>query len=130
MSTLLLNQYRSLKIRLLTLHCSGIPALLHLMLTSATLHETTPVLLLMLGCSDTGLVFLFMTTGTTMNERIKQLAEQASVIRKTLHGVERITFDKEKFAELIIAECIAAHEDDYGADIIGDVLKKHFGVEE
>jgi hypothetical protein len=42
----------------------------------------------MLGCSDTGLVFLFMTTGTTMNERIKQLAEQASVIRKTLHGVE------------------------------------------
>ena len=65
-----------------------------------------------------------------MNERIKQLAEQASVIRKTLHGVDRITFDKEKFAELIIAECIAAHEDDYGADIIGDVLKKHFGVEE
>jgi len=42
--------------------------LLHLMLTSATLHETTPVLLLMLGCSDTGLVFLFMTTGTTMKK--------------------------------------------------------------
>ena len=35
-----------------------------------------------------------------------------------------------KFAELIVRECIAAHEDDYGADIIGDVLKKHFGVEE
>jgi hypothetical protein len=134
MSTLLLNQYRSLKIRLLTLHCSGIPALLHLMLTSATLHETTPVLLLMLGCSDTGLVFLFMTTGTTMNERIKLLAEQAGF---TEGGYESDDgpwigpeFDKEKFAELIIAECIAAHEDDYGIDIIGDVLKKHFGVEQ
>ena len=73
-----------------------------------------------------------------MNERIKQLAEQATI--KTSYQYQtwgdRIAtghkeqFDKEKFAQLIIAECIAAHEDDYGADIIGDVLKKHFGVEE
>jgi hypothetical protein len=103
------------------------------MLTSATLHETTPVLPLMLGCSDTGLVFLFMTTGTTMNERIKQLAEQAGfAVNKRYVTPSYLVYEPEefeKFAELIIAECIAAHEDDYGADIIGDVLKKHFGVE-
>lgn len=33
-----------------------------------------------------------------------------------------------KFAESIIEECIAAHEDYYGGDIIGNVLKNHFGV--
>ena len=65
-----------------------------------------------------------------MNERIKQLAEQAfAVCGKHSNNYNGPAFS-EKFAELIIAECIAAHEDDYGADIIGDVLKKHFGVEE
>ena len=64
-----------------------------------------------------------------MNERIKQLAEQAGLHDFVLIAMG-IDEELEKFAELIIAECIAAHEDDYGADIIGDVLKKHFGVEE
>ena len=32
--------------------------------------------------------------------------------------------------ELAVRECIAVHIDDYGVDIIGDALKKHFGVEE
>ena len=40
-----------------------------------------------------------------MNERIRQLADEATVIRKTFHGVEHIEFDKEKFAELIVREC-------------------------
>jgi hypothetical protein len=40
-----------------------------------------------------------------------------------------LIFSKEKFAVLIVKECIAVHEDDYGVDIIGNVLKKHFGVE-
>ena len=41
-----------------------------------------------------------------MNERIRQLADEATVIRKTFHGVEHIEFDKEKFAELIVRECV------------------------
>ena len=74
-----------------------------------------------------------------MNERIKELADEA-VTRVALrcegsmesdkHG-EWIRYDDlEKFAELIVRECIDVHEDDYGVDIIGNVLKKHFGVEE
>ena len=42
-----------------------------------------------------------------MNERIKQLAEQATVWKDANHGY---TFDKEKFAELIVAECVAQCE--------------------
>ena len=64
-----------------------------------------------------------------MNERIKQLAEQAALLGPSSR-VGNAHEATEKFAELIVQECIAAHEDDYGADIIGDVLKKHFGVEE
>ena len=55
-----------------------------------------------------------------MNERIEELA---------LECYQAPEFDYKKFAELIVKECIAVHEDDYGVDIIGDVLKKHFGVE-
>jgi len=68
-----------------------------------------------------------------MNERIKLLAELSKTPKTMMvDGVLQsvVTIDAERFAELIIAECIAAHEDDYGADIIGDVLKKHFGIEE
>ena len=38
-----------------------------------------------------------------MNERIIELAEQATVWKDANHGY---TFDKEKFAELIVRECI------------------------
>ena len=68
-----------------------------------------------------------------MNERIKELWSQAGGHYNSgnQHTWPEYTIDDpEKFAELIIAECIAAHEDDYGIDIIGDVLKKHFGVRE
>jgi hypothetical protein len=68
-----------------------------------------------------------------MNERIFELAKEADLIQwDTLPSGAR-TPDHEsvvkakKFAELIVKECIAAHEDYYGGDIIGDVLKKHFG---
>ena len=40
-----------------------------------------------------------------MNERIKELAEQATVWKDANHGY---TFDKEKFAELIVRECLEA----------------------
>ena len=81
-----------------------------------------------------------------MNERIKQLAEQAGykdlpTVRLAFQG-----FDKERFAELIIQECIdkittydlvpghsAKWEDIYDIHTrllqdLGEELKEHFGV--
>ena len=64
-----------------------------------------------------------------MNERITQLAEQATTIEYGAdRGFDRVTFDKEKFAELIVREC---------ADIAADQsairpeyrIRTHFGVE-
>ena len=34
-----------------------------------------------------------------------------------------------KFAKLIIQECVDAHYEDYQLDIISDVINKHFGIE-
>ena len=73
----------------------------------------------------------------TMNERIKQLIEQATTIEHGVdNGFDRVTFDKEKFAELIVRECIdivspyAIRMENFdGGHPIAD-LKKHFGVEE
>lgn len=70
-----------------------------------------------------------------MNERIRELALEANgpnPFYGTLKNQMTLLGDAavEKFAELIVRECIAVHEDDYGVDIISNVLKKHFGVEE
>ena len=81
-----------------------------------------------------------------MNERIRELAEQATVWKDANHGY---TFDKEKFAELIVKECISIvdeqkeclheeqqywHDRDYGyALAVYDAskgIKQFFGVEE
>ena len=65
-----------------------------------------------------------------MNERIKQLAEQATTIVETVgpqgYASSYANFDREKFAELIINECadIAMREDHDPAECI----KQHFGV--
>jgi hypothetical protein len=41
-----------------------------------------------------------------MNERLRELAEQATTIEHGAdNGFDRVTFDKEKFAELIVKEC-------------------------
>ena len=67
-----------------------------------------------------------------MNERIKQLAEQAKIDYDLRPEIARapvwIGTDEElaKFAELIVKEC-AMHMDEY-ADRTGDDLLKHFGV--
>lgn len=61
-----------------------------------------------------------------MNKRIKELIEQSYLLDVQNDSA---IFLKEKFAELIIKECIAVHEDNYGIDIIGDILKTHFGIE-
>jgi hypothetical protein len=72
-----------------------------------------------------------------MNERIQQLAEQATSIVEMV-GPQGYTssyanFDREKFAELIVRECVEVVKwtpsmfpnDEYVKNI-----KQHFGVEE
>ena len=68
-----------------------------------------------------------------MNERIKLLAEQATTyIEPTENSGEGWIFDKEKFAELIVAEMLQTCEDHPGwsGRMIGEQIKQHFGVEE
>ena len=67
-----------------------------------------------------------------MNERIKELAEQATSYKEVLvegkHDIE--VFDKEKFAELIVRECAQVASDYDGAHYVGTVIEEHFGVKE
>ena len=87
-----------------------------------------------------------------MNERIRQLAEQATdtieiVNPDTGTTHHREFFDKEKFAELIIKECASLCEingstykysftpakamlAESASKYCGTMIKKHFGVEE
>jgi len=83
-----------------------------------------------------------------MNERIKELIEQATTREKgppVLNGYdsynsEIILFDKEKFAKLIVRECGAViNSENYREHSKGwndaiewadGMIKEHFGVEE
>ena len=77
-----------------------------------------------------------------MNERIKLLIKQATTrIDPTAHDGVCWDFDKEKFAQLIVAECadICYHHSNaaggvdtafgYGYKDCGDDIKREFGVE-
>ena len=73
-----------------------------------------------------------------MNERIRQLAEQATTYHNGGLGTEIELFDKEKFAELIVGECVAICQDIDGEDNIDArsgrqdcavEIKEHFGEE-
>lgn len=72
-----------------------------------------------------------------MNERIKELAEQAKIDYELLPEIARepvwIALDDEleKFAELIVKEClnIADEYDGVGSTIVSRI-KENFGVEE
>ena len=71
-----------------------------------------------------------------MNERIKELAEQATR-SKYWNATTQVMiedFDKEKFAELIVRECaeIADNADATREkwQSIGKFVREHFGVEE
>ena len=67
-----------------------------------------------------------------MNERIRQLAEQATTyIEPTATSGEGWIFNKEKFAELIILECdrYARSTWEHG-HLLGGDLKRLFGFEE
>ena len=80
-----------------------------------------------------------------MNERIKELAKQATNIEYGVdNGFDRVTFDKEKFAELIVKECAelsvnsqyantkSEYYEGFNEALIyaGNKIKEHFGVEE
>ena len=68
-----------------------------------------------------------------MNERIKELIEECTRVENGVMQVRRnetvYHFDKVKFAELIVKECV-----DYCGEnlskTVGGALKIHFGVEE
>jgi hypothetical protein len=71
-----------------------------------------------------------------MNERIKELAEQSTSIVEMV-GPQGYTssyanFDREKFAELIVAEMLVTCEEHpaWTGRMIGEQIKQHFGVEE
>jgi hypothetical protein len=75
-----------------------------------------------------------------MNERIKQLAEQAGWGKGETHDdcIQCSPFDKEKFAELIVQECAQvclAQRDpanlNYKPSVkFAEAITQHFGVEE
>ena len=78
-----------------------------------------------------------------MNERIRELAEQATTYHNGGLGTEIELFDKEKFAELIVRECMACSTwvgkvnenvkepgPIHTAHAINQRIKKQFGVED
>jgi hypothetical protein len=79
-----------------------------------------------------------MKYGKSMNERIKLLAEQAKMfatpMKFHLGGQDYARVRDEKFAELIIRECMEwcdAHATINGtAQQVRNSIKNHFGVEE
>ena len=70
-----------------------------------------------------------------MNERIKELAEQAGFVDKGNNITAYLNFDHEKFAELIVRACAELVKDFYQEDEFTcysakTEIKEHFGVEE
>jgi hypothetical protein len=73
-----------------------------------------------------------------MNKRTRELAEQAGSTHKQNLGVYQFyTAELEKFAELIVRECMEqiwyTREDGINgnvSEVIKDRIKQHFGVEE
>ncbi len=61
-----------------------------------------------------------------MNERVKELKSQCWDERP--YGPP--WFNSDKFAELIVWECISALDSDDGVTHHSELLLKHFGVEE
>jgi len=64
-----------------------------------------------------------------MNERIRELAEQAGFVDKGSNHTAYMSFDHEKFAESIVLEC-AKIADTAEPFLASDLIKQHFGVEE
>lgn len=68
-----------------------------------------------------------------MNERIKQLYEQASIrysVYETLKPQDERKIIPDIFAELIVQECMnVLHDNELWNRHISHALKEHFGVE-
>jgi len=66
-----------------------------------------------------------------MNERIRELAERVGITENNLSDGDMSHNDLEKFAKLIIKECIVM-ADDFECDVnqrgLVDRMKQHFGV--
>ena len=68
-----------------------------------------------------------------MNERIKQLAEKAGAVYSNDHAVSLLDNEIEKFAELIVKECMKLNSKELSITAIERLLPlyaEHFGVEE
>jgi hypothetical protein len=67
-----------------------------------------------------------------MNERIQQLEKQSYTEAMHELGGTYMAFDKEKFAELIVRECIQAVDNvgGYNEEFHMNAIKEHFGFEE
>ena len=68
-----------------------------------------------------------------MNERIRELAEQCRIETYGVNGeLLEFGFDEQKFAELIIRECMFAVENHGGMCGVtsSKKIREHFGVEE
>lgn len=68
--------------------------------------------------------------GSKMNQRIKSLIDQAIVWEGMENGY---VFDKEKFAELIVRECMKLNSKELSITAIERLLplyREHFGVKE
>ena len=66
-----------------------------------------------------------------MNQRIRELEKQCTTYHYGGLGTEFEYFDKEKFAKLIVQECIDIADEYDGVGItITEKIKKHFGVKE
>jgi hypothetical protein len=68
-----------------------------------------------------------------MNERIRELAEQAGFTANDEQKVFLKVYEQElgKFAELIVQECCdVLYDNELGGYRVNYVLKEHFGVEE
>ena len=73
------------------------------------------------------------------SQQLKDLAEKAGFIDRGTNHTAYMNFDHEKFAELIVRECVevchkmAEDSDSYvvhDGDTCAEQIKKHFGVEE
>lgn len=68
--------------------------------------------------------------GEGMNERIRELAEQAGFYVAMFDEPNQDNIKIEKFAKLIIRECAIVASDYDGAQYVGIAIEKHFGIEE
>jgi hypothetical protein len=64
-----------------------------------------------------------------MNERIKELAEEAGLGRERWNSTEQFNTFLEKFAELILEECCRVIDGHHEPVYDGQLIKRYFGVE-